>query len=274
MRTYLSGAIAYIEENGDELERARLAGLLGRARPESKIIRTVGGRQNEDGGYPYDMIPGRPSAIASTVTGLQWMHDLRLTAGGGAFVERAVGYLLTIQRPEGAWEETPAVLKYDPPSYRRPGRGGARVHCTALVTYWLARLLGPGHDAAIRASKYLATQRVGGWPADEPVETAVLIVTAAALVDGPTTSMATEGLNALSHLAPEAWTTEGLADMLGAFGAAPLARDHALVAWGVERLRAQQRADGGWTGAQSVDREVDLALRALGALLTLGVSAQ
>ncbi len=271
MRSYLSYAIAYIEENGDELERARLAGLLGRARPEPKISRTVAIRQNEDGGYPYGMIPGRPSAIASTVTALQWMHDLQLTTG--AWVERAVGYLLSIQRPEGTWDENPAVLKYDPPPLFRPGQGRVRLHCTALVAYWLARLVGPAHDTVLRASKYLGAQRAGGWPADEPVETAVLIAAAAALVDGPATSNVTGGLDALSRLAPEVWTTDTLTEMLGAFAAARLTRDHALIPWAVEQLRAAQRADGGWTSVQSGDHDVDLSLRALGALLALGVSA-
>jgi len=273
MLNYLSAGIAYIEENGDEFERARLAGLLGRAQPESKIVRTMSIRQNEDGGYPYDMIPGRPSAITSTVTGLQWMDDLRLIPQGGPFVDRAVGYLLSTHRPDGAWDESPAVLKYNPPTYSRPGSKGARLHCTALVTYWLARLVGPSHDTVVRGAKYLADQRGGGWPGDVPVETVVEIVAAAAIVGGTMTSIATEGLKVLSQEAPEVWTAEVLAEMLSAFACTSLTRNHALVASSVERLRAQQRADGGWTCRRSVDLEVDLSLRALRALLALGVSA-
>ncbi len=271
MSNYLAKAIAFIEENGDEVERARLAGLLGRARPEPKIVRTLGIRQNEDGGYPYGMIPGRPSAIISTTAGLQWMHDLHLTFTG--FVERAVVYLLSVQRPDGAWEESPAVIKFDPPEHVRPGRAAARPYCTAIVTYWFARLGAPGHDAVARASAYLRVQRNDGWPTDEPVLTSVWVTAALALVDGVTSSIVSAGEHALSLLPPEAWTAERLAELLGAFAGARFAVDDPLVSWAIRRLRAAQRADGGWASDQTVDRDVDLSLRALGALLAFGISS-
>src|SRR5947209_13455621 len=44
----------------------------------------------------------------------------------------ATGYLLTVQRPDGAWEESPAVLRFDPPALIRPGVPLARIYCTAL----------------------------------------------------------------------------------------------------------------------------------------------
>lgn len=271
MDSYLSKAIAYIEENGDEVERARLAGLLGRVRPEPKIVRTLSIRQNEDGGYPYGMIPGRPSAIISTATGLQWMSELRLTSAG--FVDRAVAYLLSVQRPEGAWEETPAVIKYDPPAHVRPGQSGARTYCTALVTYWLARLAGPGHDAVVRGAAHLRAQRFTAAPASEPVATAVLVTAALALVDGVSAPIVSAGANALSLIPADTWTADELVDLLGAFYGAQFAADHPLVAGGVHRLRAKQRVDGGWASGQSVDRDVDLSLRALGAMLAFGVAA-
>src|SRR2546428_4418372 len=98
MRTYLTAAIAYVQENGDELERARLAGLLGRSRAEPKVARALLARQNEDGGFPHGLIHGRPSAITATATARQWMHALRLLPS--AYVRRAPGYLLTGQRPD------------------------------------------------------------------------------------------------------------------------------------------------------------------------------
>ncbi len=270
MRTYLSGAIAYIEESGDELERARLAGLLGRPQPEPRIARTLAVRQNEDGGYPYGMIPGRPSAIGATVAGLQWLHDLRLTTGG--IVERAVGYLLSVQRPEGTWDETPAVMKFDPPRALRPGLLGGRLHSTALVAFWLARVIGPGHDTVARACKALRAQRWSEWPVDEPVGTTVLITAVGALVEGPTGPMASGGLGVLSGRAADVWTGETMADLLSAVAVTRIAPDQPLVTGAIARLRAAQRPDGGWTSDQSRDRDVDLSLRALGALLALGVS--
>jgi hypothetical protein len=271
MPTYLSSAVAYIEENGDELERARLAGLLGRVHPEPRILRSLALRQNDDGGYPYAMIPGRPSAVDSTVTGLRWMHDLRLSSA--EYTERAVGYLLCMQRPEGTWDETPAVLKYDPPLQLRPGRSGGRSFWTALVAFWLARLIGPTHDTVVRAHKILRAQRDGAVSPDGLAATAVFITAVGALVDGPTAEGVVGALDTLAHLPPEIWTLEAVTDMLGAFAVARIVSDHSLLVWGVDRLRAAQRTDGGWTSDLGSDRDVDLSLRALSAFLALGVSA-
>lgn len=271
MPTYLSSAVAYIEENGDELERARLAGLLGRVHPEPKTLRSLALRQNDDGGYPYGMTPGRLSAIDSTVTGLRWLHDLKLTAPD--YIERAVGYLLCLQRPEGAWDETPAILRYDPPPHLRPGRSGGRSFWTALVAFWLARFIGPTHDTIARAYKILRAPREGEGAIEGFTKTVVLIAAVGAFVEGPTAATVAGDLSALAHLPPEMWTTEAIANMLGAFGTARIAPDHSLIVWGIDRLRATQRTDGGWTSDLGSDREVDLALRALSACLVLGVSA-
>lgn len=270
MPSYLSRAVAYIEESADELERARLSGLLGRAHPEPKIIRALAIRQNDDGGYPYGMIPGRPSAIASTVTGLQWMHDIHLAPG--EYAERAVGYLLCIQRPEGDWDETPAVLKYDPPLALRPGRR-ARHFWTALVSFWLARFLGLRHDTVARAYRLLRAG-TGDVSPDGPVEARAFTTAMSALVEGPASPPALGGLTELSRLTPESWTLDALADTLGAFAVAEVARDHSFIVWGIDRVLTAQRPDGGWTSTLSPDRDVDLSLRVLGSLLALGVSAR
>src|SRR5437870_9101599 len=166
MHTYLMATIAYIQENGDELERARLAGLLGRSRAEPKVARSLLARQNEDGGFPYGLIQGRPSAITATATAMQWMHHLRLLPS--SYVERATGYLLTVQRPDGAWEESPAVLRFDPPALVRPGVPLARTYCTALAASWMARLLGSRHDAVMPAATCPRASRDAGWPARAP----------------------------------------------------------------------------------------------------------
>src|SRR5256885_17099194 len=101
MHTYLMATIAYIQENGDELERARLAGLLGRSRAEPKVARSLLARQNEDGGFPYGLIQGRPSAITATATAMQWRHHLPLLPS--SHVERAPGYPIPGLRPEWGW---------------------------------------------------------------------------------------------------------------------------------------------------------------------------
>jgi hypothetical protein len=272
MRTYLADAVSYIEENGDELERARLAGILGRPRPEPRVARVLVGRQNDDGGFPYGMIPERPSSVAATSAVMQWMHDLRLVPS--SYVERAAAFLLTVQRPEGAWEESPAILKFDPPTLVRPGTPLGRTYCTAMAAGWMVRLLGARHDAVMRATTFLRTQRDGGWPAGEPPPVIALITTVLLMADGAASPGVAAGLAALNALTPDAWTGERLADALLALYPAGLPASHALVAAGLERLRALQRPEGGWSSEHGPDRDVDVSLRALSVLTAYGVSTR
>src|SRR5206468_4211296 len=68
--------IAYVDQNGNEMERARLRGVLGRPRPETRIIRLLEASQNEDGAFPSNLVQGRPSSIDTTALVLSWMQDL------------------------------------------------------------------------------------------------------------------------------------------------------------------------------------------------------
>lgn len=267
---YLSGAVAFVRDNGDEVELARLAGLLGRERPDPRVQRALSTRQNEDGGFPYQMISGRPSAVTATTTALQWLEDLRLLRTAGT--ERAVGYLLTVQRPDGAWDESPALLKYDPPPLARPGHASGRLFVTALAALWLARLLGPQHESPRRAAAYLRGSRDSEWP-DEPVQVSVAVTAACAAVDGRSSRVTASGLAALGRLAPESWSVDRFVDLLLALHGAGFGSDEALVSAGLRSVMRAQRDDGGWTSEYGADREVDLTLRALGALLGFGATS-
>lgn len=269
MSAFLTRAVAFIRDAGDELERGRLAGLLGREQPDPKVLRVLATRQNEDGGFPYQMISGRPSAVTSTATALQWLHEIRHAASPQ--VERAVAFLLTVQRPDGALEESPALVKYDPPPFARPGHGAGRMYATVLTACWLARLLGPRHESVQRAAAVVRAGRESSWPEDEPVQITTLAVALVAMLDGPAAPTTKAGLEALSRLPAEAWSADRLADLAGAFYTVGFGADEPLAAWALRRLLALQRDDGGWSSEHGADREVDLSLRALGALLAYGV---
>lgn len=269
MRDYLRRAAAYIQENGDELERARLAGLLGRERPDPKSMRALLTRQSDDGGFPYEMVPGRPSSVTSTATALQWMADLRVLSSSQA--ERAVAFLLSVQRPEGAWWESPSLVKYDPPPQARPGDATGRLYATAAAALWVAQLAGRGHETVRRAFEFLRSTRQGGWPQDEAVRVTALVAALAAMVEGPASELTAAGTEALQRLSPEVWSADRLVDLLGAFYAAGFDTFDPLLEWGLRHLQDLQREDGGWASEHGPDREVDLSLRALGVLLACGV---
>lgn len=268
MRGYLTSAIAFIQDGGDDLERARLSGVLGRSRPDAKAARTLLGRQHEDGGFPFGMITGRPSAVTATATALRWMVDLRLLPS--PHVERAVSYFLMTQRPDGSWDESPSVLKFDPPAPIRPGHPAGRAYCTAQAGFWTTRLLGSRHDAVQRATRYLRERRNGDRPV-ELLSTEALEIATLAMVEGPADEIVTAGLTALGTIDEARWDADALAGALAALYTAGLSLDEPFAGPAIRRLLALQRPDGGWSSALGQDHDVDLSLQALGALLAFGV---
>ncbi len=269
MHAYLTTAIAFIRDNGDELERARLTGVLGRTRPDAKAARALLGRQHDDGGFPFGMISGRPSAVTATATALQWMVDLRLLPS--PHVERAIGFFLITQRPDGSWDESPAVLKFDPPPHIRPGHPVGRAYCTALAGFWMTRLTGSRHDSVQRAASYLRAKRNGDRPPPEMLTVDALEVATLAMVEGKGADLVRSGVAALADVGEEHWNTDALGAALAALYAAGFGIDERFVAWALPRLLALQRPDGGWFSASGSDHDVDVSLQALGALLVFGV---
>lgn len=120
---------AFVQEHGSPLERARLATLLDKAHstavpPELHIL------QNPDGGFPYQLQSGQPSALNHTVLVLEWLTDLGLgdepVAGG------ARAFLRARQTYGGIWREDRALQHEELPLWMDPDSTPADVYTTAL----------------------------------------------------------------------------------------------------------------------------------------------
>ncbi|HEY3248294.1 MAG TPA: prenyltransferase/squalene oxidase repeat-containing protein [bacterium] len=269
MPAYLSRAAGFIEENGDDLERARLAGLLGRFPPEARTLRALTARQHEDGGFPYGMIPGRPSSVTATARGLRWMEDLRILSSGNG--GRAASFLLMVQRPDGAWDESPAVIKFDPPAWIRPGTSFARRYCTGVAALALARALGPSSDPVVLAAGFLRSHPDGAVPAEELAETAAIVTALLTIAEGRSSSVAADGAEALSRVPADLWTPDRLAAALHAFHTAGFGADDPMVSWAIRRLLDIQLPDGGWRSALGSDHDAEVSLDALSVLFAFGI---
>ena len=88
----ITKSIAFIEERGSELEKARIRHILYGQKPEADVIQRFTGLQNNDGGFPYDMVPGNLSTVDNTLLALSWMDELGLL--GSPLADKAVSYLL------------------------------------------------------------------------------------------------------------------------------------------------------------------------------------
>jgi hypothetical protein len=87
----IARAAAFIEEKGSDLEKARFRRLLYGTPPEPGIVLALTARQNADGGFPYDMVPGHLSTINETLVALWWLEELGLLASPAA--AQAIAYL-------------------------------------------------------------------------------------------------------------------------------------------------------------------------------------
>ncbi|HEV2284141.1 MAG TPA: prenyltransferase/squalene oxidase repeat-containing protein [bacterium] len=260
--------IAAIDQNGTEMERARLRGILGRPRPDTKIIRTIEARQNEDGGFPHQMASGRLSTIDATTTALEWLWDLGLAES--PYAERACTYLLSTQRPDGAWDEPPGVLRYSPPPPRLlPGDPRVRCRATALVAFWLARA-GYRGDAPRRGVDYVAARQAPDGRVLGFRETTWLLAAASSLLEGPASAAAVRALESLAAVPDSRWSAGALAGLLDCLGAAGLSRSVAVIARGADRLRALVRPDGTWLSEEGEAYHTDVTLSALRALVLHG----
>jgi Prenyltransferase and squalene oxidase repeat len=256
--------IASIDQQGTDMDRARLRGILGRPRPDAKIVRAIEARQNEDGGVPYGLVPGRPSTVDATAATLEALWDLGLRES--AYAERAVTYLLSTQRPDGAWDEPPALLRYGPPPRLMPGDPRVRCRSTALVAFWLARI-GPRDDVTRRALAYVAGRQAPDGRVLGFLESTWLVAAASCMVDGRDSPGAARAMAALAAVAGERWSAGALAGMLNCLGAAGLPRSVAIIGRGLRRLRALARPDGLWLSEEGEAYHIEVTLAALRALV-------
>ncbi len=260
--------IAYVEQNGNETERARLRGVLGRSRPDAKILRLLEARQNEDGGFPSELVQGRPSSVETSALVLGWMQDL--SSLGSAIVQRIVTYLLASQRPDASWDESPGLIKYDPSPCLLPGDPRVQVFCTALATYWLA-VLGYRHDhAVVRALAYLRPRQAADGRFLGFLRTTWTAAAAFLIVEGPASPAVTRALERLAAIEEERWTPGALTGVLNSLadGGAPASLP--AVSRCLERLRVLARPDGSWASEDGDEYDVGVTLRALRAFLLYG----
>jgi hypothetical protein len=260
--------IAWLDQNGNETERARLRGLLGRARPDARVVRTLEARQNADGGFSSELVQGRPSSIDTTALVLRWMQDLNIL--DGPLAQRAVTYLFTAQRPDGSWDESLGLLKYGPPPRLLPGDPRVRALCTALAGYWLA-VLGHRNDHAVsRALAYLRPRQAAGGRFLGFIRATWTAAALFRFVEGPGSSIAARALDALAAVAPERWSAGALGGMLKACAESGVPPVAPVVQKGLARLWALAEPDGSWPPEEGEFYRAEVTLSALHALILYG----
>ncbi len=260
--------IAWIDQNGSETERARLRGLLGRPRPDARIIRILEARQNHDGGFPSDLVQGRPSSIDTTAMVLRWMQDLGML--GSPQAQRVVTFLFTAQRPDGSWDEPLGLLKFGPPPRLLPGDPRVQAFCTALAAYWLVQLGQRGDHAVSRAMAFLRTRQASDGRFLGFIRTTWMASALFRIVEGSGSAAAARALDALGAVKAERWYPGALAGMLNCSAEAGVPVHMPVVRQGLERLWALAEADGSWSSEEGEFYRAEVTLRAFRVLLLYG----
>ena len=135
----LARGLAFVRSNGSELMKALAGHAVGTASGDDVLphLRTY---QNDDGGWERfdgDM-QEEISTISQTWLGLQW---LLWTQPTDSFpLDRTLEFLRHRQHDEGCWDESPEILKHDPPPWMVPGNRANQLWLTSAVCCKLLEL--------------------------------------------------------------------------------------------------------------------------------------
>jgi hypothetical protein len=266
----IDAAIGYVIAHGDPVERARLSYLRTGAPPPPHIIERIAAGQTPAGGWPASGEGSVPS-VDATCFRLGELDDL----GGlhGPAVERALAWLVGVQRPDGTFQEDES-LAAEAPAWAMPGDPEATLYLTSVAGFWLTVAEVTAHPHHEQPAKH--------GPA---LAEAARYVAGRLHPDGTWPSFLAAGWHAAGLLHEQQYFYESariqlvLGERLGDMSPADVASmaaalrrlglgDDWLRAAARKRLGETQRTDGGWDSDEGPTFDVNTTLTAIRALLT------
>lgn len=262
----MNQAAEFVRRRGSAADRARLDCILDGAPASVEVKREFLAGQRPDGGWQPFWASGY-SSLDATCFRLAQAEQLGIPSSDDP-IHHAIGFLAGRQRPDGFWEEEPAVAGQTPP-WATPGKDDARAYLTANCGFWVAA------DGA-RDTENAATGRAGN---------------ALAAVMSPEGRL--PGFVHTSWLAAGLWRLTGRDDLatrvehwlewrvrtglpassltwlLNTLRIASAAPTSPLARAARSQLMTQQRLDGGWPSEDGPDRDTHVTLEAMRAVLWL-----
>ena len=244
-------SVSFIESHGTALEKARLGSLLYNVEPSLEIYQYFLTLQNEDGGFPFNFERNNLSTIDNTLTTLWWLDELRLLSS--PIGEKALTFLRNTQKPDGGWDEDPAITRYVLPPWITPGEMRTRLYLSSYSTFWLAIA---GHTTHPSYSKsldflYKHQEESGKMPG---YLHSTWITTSVFLLEGKSYLQAgKKGLRYLINVNPETLEASQLAWALDCLGKAGVSKEHILIKSYLAELKGRQMPDGHWSSEDGDD---------------------
>ncbi len=236
-------AMAYVQEHGDALARARAEVLMKMAPPLSTVAARLAEVQREDGGWPADLDETLPSSTGGTCAILLALQDLGLQ--GQPMAQRGLQFLLTHQEEDGGWSGRTYPL---PPQFGEEAGEAGRICLAALVGSVLAAYgQGKGPAASTILDFLLRHQQEDGLFAGFSRHTAWYALPILALNLGQRSGPAQNILSSLTReLGERDWFPSMFAALLRNLLLAGYNMETPLVRHVWEQLLMRQREDGAW----------------------------
>jgi squalene cyclase len=262
-------AIDYIRQKGTDLERARIEWITSKVKPDDDTVTPLLKIQCQDGGFPFAMEEGNPSAVSSTLSSIEQLDELGLFTS--KYTEHAVSYLLGVQKDDGGWDEDPAITQYALPAYITPGDLRTRVYLSAYAGYWLA-LKDHLEDPKFRKALYFLvshqeeTGRFFGFR-----HTTWIAASAFALAGRPYAKIVSKAVKCLMGKPLDEWADSQLAWALACLGRAGLPKAHPFISDCLAELTERQQPDGTWISENGDAFTIDATISAVKAFRIFGV---
>jgi squalene cyclase len=257
----ITASVRFVEENGSDLEQARLRQILYSVKPPPDVVRALTQRQNEDGGFPYAMIEGNPSAADSTLVALWWLDELGMLASPPA--GRAIGYLLAVQQDDGGWDVEPAVAQFDLPPWISPGDLKTRLYLTAYAAYWLARRGYRARPGLQKALDFLLQHQDEAGKFHGYLHTTWIATSALIMLGERYAEAAGKGQEVLMNRPLAEWADSQISWALDCLGRAGLREEHPFVERGLAELLRRRNPAGGWSSEDGEGHAVDAIIGVL-----------